>query len=233
MFSLCPAAVSFHHVSYPSSESFNTKHSKPGSLQTVSSFPSLDPKVRGTKTPCSSEANSLQHITAPPAGSFLGQRPIHPDSQRVDSTKPQAEVMAAEVVQQVLSNALKEMNGQSQTTTVGCPVKSGEQTHCGSTGGSCERHERVGGKEERDQESQRDSGEKTNGPQKKSAGGKLGTDQENILDICCHGPRCHGTRPRLCEFRDFLQGTPGEKLLHLWMDIERLKVTQSRERKKR
>ncbi|CAJ1061447.1 regulator of G-protein signaling 22 isoform X1 [Xyrichtys novacula] len=41
------------------------------------------------------------------------------------------------------------------------------------------------------------------------------------------------SRPGLDEFKEFLQGTPGEKLLNLWMDIERLKTTQNRERKKR
>ncbi|XP_074539818.1 regulator of G-protein signaling 22 isoform X2 [Halichoeres trimaculatus] len=218
-------AVRFHHVSHPSSESFNTKPSDPESLRTVPPVASFNPKLRETKALCSSEANSQQHITAPPAGSSEEQHPMKPGSPQVDSTKQQAEITAAEVVQQVLSNALNVMNRLSQTNTVGCPA---EQTHCGSTGRSCGRHERA-------EESQRDRGEeeKTNRPETKCEGGKWGTDQESALDICCHGPCCHGTRPGLGEFKDFLRGTPGEKLLHLWMDIERLKATRSRERKKR
>ncbi|KAI3361488.1 hypothetical protein L3Q82_013638, partial [Scortum barcoo] len=57
--------------------------------------------------------------------------------------------------------------------------------------------------------------------------------EEHILDICCHGTCCHGSRPGLDEFKEFLRGTAGEKLLNLWMDIERLKATQNRERKNR
>ncbi|XP_056142931.1 regulator of G-protein signaling 22 [Lampris incognitus] len=37
----------------------------------------------------------------------------------------------------------------------------------------------------------------------------------------------------LDEFKEFLRGTHGEKLFHLWMDIERLKATQHLERKSR
>ncbi|CAK6967144.1 LOW QUALITY PROTEIN: regulator of G-protein signaling 22 [Scomber scombrus] len=40
-------------------------------------------------------------------------------------------------------------------------------------------------------------------------------------------------KPGLDEFKEFLRGTPGEKLLNLWMDIERLKAIQHRERKNR
>ncbi|KAJ8290950.1 hypothetical protein GJAV_G00019550 [Gymnothorax javanicus] len=35
------------------------------------------------------------------------------------------------------------------------------------------------------------------------------------------------TKKGLQDFRSFLQGTPGEKLYHLWMDIERLQTLQS------
>ncbi|MGH0139612.1 UNVERIFIED_CONTAM: hypothetical protein FKN15_016978, partial [Acipenser sinensis] len=47
------------------------------------------------------------------------------------------------------------------------------------------------------------------------------------------GYRSHdfGSRKGLERFKMFLHGTPGEKYLHLWMDIERLKVTKDTRRK--
>ncbi|KAL2084787.1 hypothetical protein ACEWY4_020305 [Coilia grayii] len=39
--------------------------------------------------------------------------------------------------------------------------------------------------------------------------------------------RFHGCRHSLEAFKGFLQGTPGEKVLHLWMDIERLRTLQN------
>ncbi|XP_062421611.1 regulator of G-protein signaling 22 [Pungitius pungitius] len=41
------------------------------------------------------------------------------------------------------------------------------------------------------------------------------------------------SRPGLDEFKEFLQGRQGEKLLNLWMDITRLKATRTQERKNR
>uniref|UniRef100_A0A672Y734 RGS domain-containing protein n=1 Tax=Sphaeramia orbicularis TaxID=375764 RepID=A0A672Y734_9TELE len=55
------------------------------------------------------------------------------------------------------------------------------------------------------------------------------TQQENGPGVCCHDICCHGNRSGLDEFKAFLQGTPGDKLLNLWMDIERLKTTQNRD----
>ncbi|XP_068425922.1 regulator of G-protein signaling 22 [Clinocottus analis] len=63
--------------------------------------------------------------------------------------------------------------------------------------------------------------------------GSRGTEQENTLRLCCHGTRCRDNGPGLDELKDFLRGTPGEKLLDLWTDIARLKAARSRERKSR
>ena len=57
--------------------------------------------------------------------------------------------------------------------------------------------------------------------------------KKNVFDICCQGARFHGGRQGLDEFKEFLRDTPGEKVLHLWMDIERLTSTQHWERKDR
>lgn len=54
-----------------------------------------------------------------------------------------------------------------------------------------------------------------------------GSHQENNLD--CR----HGSEPGLDHFKEFLRGTQGEKILNLWMDIERLRCTQNRKRKHR
>lgn len=43
----------------------------------------------------------------------------------------------------------------------------------------------------------------------------------------------HGSRRALEEFKSFLQDTPGEKVLHLWMDIERLRTLASPNSKNR
>lgn len=45
--------------------------------------------------------------------------------------------------------------------------------------------------------------------------------------------RFHGSRRALEEFKSFLQDTPGEKVLHLWMDIERLRTLGSPKSKTR
>ncbi|KAM3615188.1 uncharacterized protein V6R79_024564 [Siganus canaliculatus] len=52
--------------------------------------------------------------------------------------------------------------------------------------------------------------------------------QKNVLSICCHD-----SPASLARFKEFLRGTPGAKLLNLWMDIERLKAADSSERKSR
>ncbi|XP_029307082.1 LOW QUALITY PROTEIN: regulator of G-protein signaling 22 [Cottoperca gobio] len=155
-----------------------------------------------------------------------------------DCSELQLEYLASTVVKQVLNNALHVMDGQSQANT------SGDQTHCTSTHGSCDGKvcrclanggtARLGG-EEKVGEGNRSRGveEKTEWFKKNRGMGSRGKDQENVHDICCHGTCCHGKIPGLDELKEFLRGTPGEKLLRLWMDIERLKATQNRERKNR
>lgn len=57
--------------------------------------------------------------------------------------------------------------------------------------------------------------------------------QKNVPHNCSYGICCHGSRLGLDDFKDFLHGRPGEKTFNLWMDIERLKSVQNRERKNR
>uniref|UniRef100_A0A3P8PCW3 RGS domain-containing protein n=1 Tax=Astatotilapia calliptera TaxID=8154 RepID=A0A3P8PCW3_ASTCA len=60
--------------------------------------------------------------------------------------------------------------------------------------------------------------------------GSRATNQEDVPYTCCNDTGFYGS---LDKFREFLQGTSGEKLLNLWMDIERLKAARDKERKHR
>ncbi|KAF3840417.1 hypothetical protein F7725_019134 [Dissostichus mawsoni] len=157
-----------------------------------------------------------------------------------ESSEVQLEEVAATVVTQVLNNAL------SQADTSDCWSTSGEQIHRNSTHRSCERRaciqhladggtDRLGGEKEKLQEGKKKSGgeEKTKWPKKNREVGRRNRDQENIHDNCCQGTCCRGNRQGVDELKEFLRGTSGEKLLNLWMDIERLKAPQNRERKNR
>lgn len=183
--------------------------------------------------------------TAPSAGNSEDEHLKESSSQSYESSELQLEHLAATVVKQALNNALTVMDGQSQANTSECFSKLGDQPDCTGTVKSCECkvclhsadgcRERLEGRKEKVQEDERGTGveERTELLKKNWEVGRRGTNQENVLDICCHGICCHGSSPGLDEFKEFLRGTPGEKLFNLWMDIERLKSTQNRERKNR
>lgn len=194
----------------------------------------------------SDEAPELKRSqTAPSTGNSVDEHHQEFSGQRYECSELQLEHLAATVVKQVLNNALSMMDGQCQANTHDCSCKSLEQTNCTSTVQSCESKvclnladghgERMGRRQEKVQQDKRGAGveERTELLKMNWEVERGGRDQENILDICCHGNYCHGIRQGLDEFKDFLRGTPGEKLFNLWMDIERLKSTQSRERKNR
>lgn len=216
----------------------------PSLSSSCSSSPYLkcEPKTQELQ---SSQTELSLDFTAPPAGNSKEQHLKESSGQNHQSSELHLEYLAAEVVQRVLNNALNVMDVQSQANTTDCFSKSGDQTNCTSTDGSCEckvcqqsadgGRGRLEGKEEKVQEGKRGSRveENTEWFKKNRVLGRRGTDQENVLDICCHGSCCHGNRPGFDEFKEFLRGAPGEKLLNLWMDIERLKATQNRERKNR
>lgn len=67
--------------------------------------------------------------------------------------------------------------------------------------------------------------------QSEAPGGRQG--QKNVPYNSSYGICCHGSRLSLDDFKEFLQGRPGEKTFNLWMDIERLRSVQNRERKNR
>nr|XP_019946667.1 PREDICTED: regulator of G-protein signaling 22 [Paralichthys olivaceus] len=73
--------------------------------------------------------------------------------------------------------------------------------------------------------------EKTECDKRNREVGSWDKNRGNVSD--CHVTCCLDNRPGLDEFREFLRGTPGEKLINLWMDIEKLKSEKHRERKNR
>ncbi|XP_069001504.1 regulator of G-protein signaling 22-like [Embiotoca jacksoni] len=144
------------------------------------------------------------------------------------------------VVQQVLRDAVNVMDGRSQSDSSGCFSQSGDGTDRKSADTSCECKvwssaedgEGSEGKKEKVQDAKRESEweGKTDCDEKNREEGSRGTHHKNGLNICCHGTCCHGIRSGLDEFKEFLRGTQGEKLLNFWMDIERLKATQRKSR---
>ncbi|XP_032373963.1 regulator of G-protein signaling 22 [Etheostoma spectabile] len=254
--------ISWHTVTYlPSGqkENINTKSSEssrcfsscsePEDLCTFSSLSSCSSasnrKCEKNKKLQSSKTELSLYFTEPSAGRSEEQHLKEFSSQTHESSEGQLGYLAAQVVKQVLNNALYVIDSQSQAKTCDSSSKAVDQTNCTSTDGSCKCNvcqpsadgvpERVGVKKETVKEGKRLSGEEgtTECFKKYREMGSRGTDQGNICDICCHGTRCQGNRPGLDELKEFLQGTPGEKLLNLWMDTERLRATQNREWKKR
>ncbi|XP_039661570.1 regulator of G-protein signaling 22 isoform X2 [Perca fluviatilis] len=213
------------------------------SLSSCSSASNL--KCEKTKKLQSSQTELSLYFTEPSAGGSEEQHLKESSSQNYESSEGQLGHLAAQVVKQVLNNALYVVDSQSQANTCDSSSKPVDQTNCTSTDRSCNcnvcQHsadgvtERLGRKKEKVKEGKRLSGGegKTECFKKHREVGSRGADQENICDFCCRGTCCQGTRPGLDELKEFLQGTPGEKLLNLWMDTERLRATQNRERKNR
>lgn len=134
-------------------------------------------------------------------------------------------------------NALNVMAGQSQTNISDCLSKSRVQTNCINKEKSCEcgicqpsvdgGRDTFKGKDGILQEDKTVEG-MTGRDKKDRAVGSWVSAQENVPDTCCCGAAWHDHKPVLDKFKTFLQGTPGEKLINLWMDIEKLKIVQHR-----
>ncbi|KAM9390980.1 regulator of G-protein signaling 22, partial [Salvelinus alpinus] len=82
-------------------------------------------------------------------------------------------------------------------------------------------------------ESPCEGGPATSHSRLKEEGGGSEEENDQDLEFCDATARIHGDRQGLGDFKDFLKGTLGEKLLRLWMDIERLKTLQDGMRKNR
>lgn len=123
----------------------------------------------------------------------------------------------------------------SQANTSHCAAKSGHQTFCSSPdeGKNCALWKPSGDEDGASCQDGLRWGRRTERDEKTWVMGSKITNQENRLDVCWHGTCWVCKRPGLDEFQEFLQGTPGENLLDLWMDIERLRAAQHSERKNR
>lgn len=238
----CLPSDQMGHIRTKSSESSrcSTSWSEPESLRTFSSSSSAsfssNLKCEKTQELRSPQSELSLYFTEKSAAA--GEEHHLKESSSLDyesSELLQLEYLAAKVVTQVLKDAAVMVDRQSRTNTK-------ELINCTSTDRSCEcQHladegrEKLEGKKEKVQEGKRGSGreEKTEWHKKNRDVGSRGTYREMVLDLCYHGSCCRDSRPGLDEFKEFLRGTPGEKLLNLWMDIERLKAIQHRERKNR
>lgn len=237
LLTVCTSLCGYDNISYRCSSGPVTMRVTSG--HSVRCFSSLsEPECLCTSPPVSSSpslsnstcegSQQLQCSPTAPSSGRLEGRHLRPSSQ---SSELQLEHFAAQVVQQVLNNALNVMDDRSHGNTE-CLSESG-QTDCSSMdrsrdcNASCYladgSRERLKGKEEKVQEGFKNNREK----------GSEGTAQGNVLNMGCPGSCHHGNGAGLEEFKEFLRGKPGEKLLNLWMDIERLKATQSREQKSR
>ncbi|XP_060937860.1 regulator of G-protein signaling 22 [Limanda limanda] len=164
--------------------------------------------------------------------------------QSFESVEAQMEDLAAKIVKQVLNNALRVMTDESQGKISDCFNKSAEQTNCTSKEEKlCEcvcQHSANGGREPLEgiqakvpeDKTVNTVEEKTEWDKRNREVGSWDKDRGNVCDIGCHVNCCLDNRPGLDEFREFLRGTPGEKLIHFWMDIEKLNSVQP-ERKNR
>ncbi|XP_068616623.1 regulator of G-protein signaling 22 [Brachionichthys hirsutus] len=193
------------------------------------SLPEKPSNVAFLPSPCSSSCpDSKYEETQEPQSSHTAPSTGHSEFEHLgESVGPSYE-----------SNVLNLMDGQSRANTADRLSMPGDQTNCSSF--ECKGRRRPADQSSDGMESKKwnveGSGqeEKTNMLRKsREAGRTCCTDQGHVLDIYCHGSCCHGSSLGLDEFKEFLRGTQGEKLFNLWMDIERLKTTQSRERKTR
>lgn len=154
------------------------------------------------------------------------------------SVELQHECLVSTMDSRVLNNAETVMEGPNQTTPSADVSRSEEQTACTRPPGPCECQapavgfsETLEGREGKVQEGT--GGVRVEERAQRLEAGSGGPGQKNAPYICFYGICCHGSRPGLDDFKEFLHGRPGEKTFNLWMDIERLKLVQNCERKNR
>lgn len=154
------------------------------------------------------------------------------------SSEEQHECLVSTLGSQVFNNVGAVMDCRNHTNIPADGSRSAEQTDCSSPPGLCECQASAAGCREtlgrREGKVQEDTGgvrleERTRRLEARS----MGQGQKNVPYNCSYGICCHGSRLGLDDFKEFLQGRPGEKTFNLWMDIERLKSAQNRERKNR
>ncbi|XP_072316999.1 regulator of G-protein signaling 22 [Eucyclogobius newberryi] len=175
-------------------------------------------------------------------------RPVNPSSQDLslnrpdtsantceescvnESTKSEPEGPAATEGKQVHNAAVRIMGGHNQANASTCFNKSEEQQINEPPASDRSFESKVQtGSPAKDQDPQ----ERDDLSRKACSEMEFGTYLwKNEQDVCSHG-NCCNIGKRWSFFKKFLKGTPGRGLLHLWMDIERMKTTEVWERKNR
>lgn len=154
------------------------------------------------------------------------------------SCELQHECLISTLGGQVFNNAGTVMDCRNHASIPADVGRSAEQTDCSGAPGLCECRasaagcmETLGRREGKVQEDM--GGVRVEESARQLEAWSGGPGQKNEPHNCSYGICCHGSRLGLDDFKEFLQGRPGEKTLNLWMDIERLKLVQNRERKNR
>ncbi|KAM9798385.1 regulator of G-protein signaling 22 [Neosynchiropus ocellatus] len=162
--------------------------------------------------------------------------PRSADKQELtDLSDEQLEGLAQSIVEQVLQDVLAMMNEEAEANKPALTQRGDPDGSCESKVCQCS--------PDREHEELKQNGKghddpHTSGREEKPEWGKTdkvldsgGSDKERLLGICCHDTCCHDGRPGLDEFKKFLCGTSGDKILNLWLDIERLNGIKHSERK--
>ncbi|XP_047218019.1 regulator of G-protein signaling 22 isoform X3 [Girardinichthys multiradiatus] len=201
-------------------------------LQVLHSLESISAKQVFSDLEC--EQTQVLHSSS---GLSAGPGEPHCPSMTCDNTvaEKQLKHLADKVVNQVLKDAVNILHTQRQAETSEWVSKSGHQSNLFRTGKQNIQHttnkdrERLDGKKETLLNDTRRSRDKPLGVET----GRRVTNQRNPVVWCWQDTCCYKNWPCLDEFKDFLQGTPAEKLLNLWIDIERLRAMQQIEQKNR
>lgn len=171
----------------------------------------------------------------PPVGDSEEQCQKERGNHGYRSVELQHECLVSTVDSRVFNNAATVMEGRNQTNTSADVSMSAD---CTGLPGPCERRapaagcrETLEGREGKVQE--HTGGVRLEERTRRLEAGSGGPGQKYVPYICCYGICCHGSRPCLDDFKEFLHGKPGERTFNLWMDIERLKSAQHPERKNR
>lgn len=184
------------------------------------------------------EVQEPKSVTTPPSVGNWEEHQRECGDHGYGSVELQHECLVSTMDSRVFNNAETVMEGPNQTSASADVSRSAEQTACTAPPGPCECQapavgcrETLEGREGKVQEGM--GGVRVEERAQRLEAGSGGPGQENAPYICFYGICCHGSRPGLDDFKEFLYGKPGEKTFNLWMDIERLKLLQNRERKNR
>ncbi|XP_069393280.1 regulator of G-protein signaling 22 [Paralichthys olivaceus] len=238
-----------YNLTYPPSdqkERINTKCKESSRCSSSCSEPENSRTFSSLFSSCSSSSNLKCNKTEEPQSTQI-ELHLCPEMQylkesRGQSFESQLEGLAAKVVKQVLNNALNVMTDESQGNISDCFNTSAEQTNGTSKEEKlCEYVCQIsanGGRKQLEgiqvkvkEKTGNPVEEKTECDKRNREVGSWDKNRGNVSD--CHVTCCLDNRPGLDEFREFLRGTPGEKLINLWMDIEKLKSEKHGERKNR